>query len=195
MTDKDVKPRVIPDNIQLASEDPGDNLHNFSTKEIKDLNLYINIALGKERNTLNQVRSVADIGRGLGVSSLAVLELCPNLELLQTTDNIQKIDKNVEDLLNKFSNLTTEHFDLDAKDFLQQVSPESLDIITTYNIPSSILVSEDEYQLLFQALHPGGLVVITSGTSESWVNQEFMSKYFEKISPEGFELAQIWKRK
>lgn len=142
---------------------------------------------------LQSAKLAADLGSGVGNSTIILKKLVPNAEI-HTVDMIRDriIDNNRKEIGGKHA-----HFYESIHSYLERFedSGTKLDVVLFRAVPEHQLEKEGGYSLLSEAMSTGGLVVSIGDTGLDYnhMNQHF-NPLFERDYKEGYGVF-VWQKK
>ncbi|OGD76898.1 hypothetical protein A2368_02440 [Candidatus Collierbacteria bacterium RIFOXYB1_FULL_49_13] len=120
------------------------------------------------KGEMQEAKVVWDLGAGAGTGSVVLAELCPEAE-------IWAVDPHQE-VVTEVKKLERFHQSKEPMQEFVRKHPKNADVIYMASLKNPEL-RPDDYQALFDALEPGGIVIETGDTK---LNKEEMAKRFRK---------------
>lgn len=166
---------------------------NFSSEDLSYE--YISVLSEKHhfKEKLQNSRLAADLGSGLGNSTIILRKLVPNAEI-HTVDMIR--DRIIDDNRKAIGD-NHAHFYESIHSYLERFeqSDNKLDVVLFRAVPEHQLEKEGGYSLLSEAMSTGGLVVSIGDTGLDYnsMSQHF-DPLFERDYREGYGVF-VWQKK
>lgn len=176
-------------NTEIGVQSGGDNYVNFVADDIRMDLKNILISASKENPIVLPAHAIAaDLGAGIGNSTLALAQQFPTIEHFTTVDSVQRFDPKIEAYL-KAQNKSVIHHNERIQKYLESESPERVHIVLMASVTEHRL-QESDYTHLARIVAPSGYVVETGDT---FLDETLMSKHFRKIV--GLEDVKGWQKK
>lgn len=137
---------------------------------------------------------VADLGTGSGYSSIAISDMCPDLQELAMVDVKDVISTDISSALENKGIKVDRKPNTTIQNYLLHAENGRLDMVFLGNVINHSLKEED-YRNLHRIVADGGIVFETDQTA---LNRNEMSKFFEVLYERkgaGYTTDTIWKKK